>query len=127
MAVARSRAGGSGRPSRRAVGGGDPSCDALVARLQPARRCVLLVGLLAIVFGGDALAKAMLLLALALAAGAVVLLVPVLARRFGRRPALAATAVVLHAGALWLLVNGMETALVVFVVAGLARVLDVHR
>jgi uncharacterized membrane protein len=86
-----------------------------------------LVALLGIAFSGDHLVKAVLLLAVALVAAAVVLLIRAVSARFGQRAALVGAAVALHASAFTLLVNGMETALVLFAVAVLIHLIDRQR
>lgn len=69
----------------------------------------LLVAALARLFSGDSLVKAVLLLGLATVGAGAVALVRLLSPALGRRPALAGVAIALHAGALPLLINGMET------------------
>lgn len=86
-----------------------------------------LVAVLGFAFGGDMLVKATLLLSLSLVAAAAALLIALLSRRFGLRAAMLGVAIALHAGAMGLLVNGMETASVLLAVAVLAIVIDAYQ
>jgi hypothetical protein len=81
-------------------------------------------GVLALAFQGDVLVRAVLLVSLAFVGVSTVLLVRLLAPRTGRRPALVGVAVALHAGGLGLLVNGMETPLVLLAALVVATVVE---
>ena len=83
-----------------------------------------IVAVLAFAFSGDLLVKAALVLSLALVAIAAVLIVRSLETRDGRRAALVGVAVALHGGGLALVVNGMETPLVLLAVALLVTAID---
>jgi hypothetical protein len=83
-----------------------------------------IVAVLAVAFSGDLLVKAALVLSLVLVATSAALLVRSLEKRYGRRAALVGVAVALHAGGLGLVVNGMETPLVLLAVALLVTAID---